>query len=102
MIDPFFRGDGAIEKKIGHDGVIVSKLQRDGVVTRKFWQDGMIVTPWHPSMFWPDPPPRGGGQPSREVGKKTALGPKKNCPKNLKIGIFSCFLPQIVGNSAQF
>ena len=29
-------------------------------------------------------------------------GPKNISPKKLKIWVFSCFLPQIMGNSAQF
>ena len=48
--------------------------------------------------------PRGVGmkQLSWKVGKKTASGPPKFCPANLKINIFSCFLPKTEGNSAQF
>ena len=37
------------------------------------------------------PPPGGMKQLSWEVGKKTALDPKKNSLKNLKIWVFSCF-----------
>ena len=30
----------------------------------------------HPEIFWPNPPPTGGGQAFLKFGKKTALAPK--------------------------
>ena len=47
----------------------------------------------------------GGGERNSYLGKlgrKQLLGPRKFCPTNLKINIFSCFLPKKEGNSAQF
>ena len=48
--------------------------------------------------------PKGGGINSYlgKLGRKQPWAPKKICPKNIKFGTFSCFLPQNLGNSAQF